>query len=275
MKRPGRGRLPLLRRLAARPAERQRPGQPGRPRLLPAPGRRGARPRDRRRRPRSTTGTCPRRSRTTAAGPCATPPSASPSTADPRGEAMGDGVGRWITLNEPGARRGWGTGSGVHAPGIEPTRPGRRGPPPPAATPTAEATDVLRAGRPTCRSGYRSTWPPSMPASDHRTDVAATRRRRRQPQPALPGPAVQGGVPSRHARASRRPGAPSCRRARATWPSSAGRSTSWGSTTTARRRGRWGRLQRGAGGRVRVPSGQPGRSSPDDVGGRPGRADGG
>ena len=71
-------------------------------------------------RPRSrcTTGTCPRNSRTRAAGRCATRPSGSPTTprSSPRRSATGST--RWITLNEPQVVASHGYRTGEHAPGL-------------------------------------------------------------------------------------------------------------------------------------------------------------
>ena len=80
-------RLPVLDRLAADPADRLRPGERGRSRLLPAAGRRAARPRHRTGCHRSITGISPSRWKTPAAGRSATRPIDSLTTSRSSGGA--------------------------------------------------------------------------------------------------------------------------------------------------------------------------------------------
>ena len=76
------------------------------------------------RRQRSITGTCRRRSRTTAvAGRTATSSSGSPSTRPIMYEALGDSVAWWITHNEPWVAAAVGHRMGSHAPGLTDPRP--------------------------------------------------------------------------------------------------------------------------------------------------------
>ncbi len=94
-------RVPVLDRVAARPAGGPRPRQPGGSRLLRPARRRAARAAASSRSRRSSTGTCRRRSRTRAAGRPARPPRRSSSTprSSRRGSATASRTGS--THNEP------------------------------------------------------------------------------------------------------------------------------------------------------------------------------
>ena len=77
------------------------------------------------------------------------------------GEALGDRVHTWTTLNEPWCSAYLGYASGVHAPGRTDAggRAGRRAPPEPRARPGRPG--AARAGRrrpPSCRSRSTCTW---------------------------------------------------------------------------------------------------------------------
>ena len=118
MRELGLGAYRLLGRLAADPADRQRPGQAARASTSTTGSSTGC----------SAQGITPwvdalplgparRRSRTPAAGRRATPPTGSPSTPAIVADALGDRVKHWITLNEPWCSAFLGYGSGMHAPG--------------------------------------------------------------------------------------------------------------------------------------------------------------
>ena len=90
-------------------------------------------------------------------------------------EALGDGVGMWITLNEPWCSAWLGYGSGRHAPGVRDVGQ--------AAAAShhlllghGEATDAIRAAVPAAQVGIALNLQPIRPASDHPDDVAAARR---------------------------------------------------------------------------------------------------
>ena len=102
---------------------------------------------------RSTTGTCRRRSRTRAAGPTATPPTASPTTPLSVHDALGDRVPTWTTLNEPWCSAFLGYAGGQHAPGRREgvAGAGRRAPPAARARPGRRR--AARAAAPTTPSG--------------------------------------------------------------------------------------------------------------------------
>ena len=109
--------------------DRQRRGRAARAGLLRPAGRRRCSRAASRRWPRSTTGTCRSRSRTRAAGPCARPPSGSPTTRRSCTTTSATGCSLWATLNEPWCSAYLGYAAGMHA-------PGRREPAPPTALPT-------------------------------------------------------------------------------------------------------------------------------------------
>ena len=92
-------------------------GQPGRPRLLRPARRRAARARHRAVAHALPLGPAPGRSRTRAAGPTATPRTASSTTPPPVHDALGDRVPTWTTLNEPWCSAFLGYAAGHHAPG--------------------------------------------------------------------------------------------------------------------------------------------------------------
>ena len=189
-----------------------------------------ARQRRRSRWPRSTTGTCRRRSRTTAAGSTGPPSTGSPSTPRIVGERFADRVEHWIPVNEPNVV----DHDGLRQRGARP-RPRadvRRaaGGPPPAARARPGGDGAAR--RPARRSvGCANNHAPMWPASDDAADVGADQALRRpverhvhradaaRPLPRRPGAAARG--------ASSRT---------ATWPRSGSRSTSTASTTTTRSR---------------------------------------
>ena len=129
------GRLPVLGRLAAHPADRRRAGEPARPRLLPAPGRRAARARASPRSSRCTTGICRRRWRTPAAGGPGTPRPGSPTTPRSWPARWPTFDPYWITLNEPFCSAIVGYAEGRHAPGRARGSWRARRRPPPAARP--------------------------------------------------------------------------------------------------------------------------------------------
>ena len=141
-------RLPLLDRLAAHPADRDRRGQPGRARLLPPASPRPATSTASPRRRRSTTGTSRRRSRTRAAGWSATPRTGSATTPRSPHDALGDVIQHWITLNEPWCSAFLGYGNGVHAPGRQVGTRRLQGRAPPAARPRARDAGHAREPAP-------------------------------------------------------------------------------------------------------------------------------
>ena len=163
--------------------------EPARRRLLPAPGARGCSSAASSRWRRSTTGTCRRRGRRSAAGRRATPRSASPSTPGccPRRSATSSR--RWITHNEPWVRRFLGHAEGTKAPGCPRLADRAARVAPPAARRTGWALQALRgkpvgitlnlgaASRsddaPPRRCGWTAT---STAGSSTRCSAAATRR---------------------------------------------------------------------------------------------------
>ena len=150
------------------------PGRPARPGLLPPAGRRAAGRTASSRPSPSTTGTCRRSWRTRAAGPSATPRTASPSTRGSWARRSATASSTWITLNEPWCSAFLGYGSGVHAPGrTDPVGVAARGPPPePGARPgrlrrcarrcppaTQIAVSLNSVGGPAAHRAPPRTWP--------------------------------------------------------------------------------------------------------------------
>ena len=125
---------------------------------------------------RSTTGTCRRRCRTTAAGPSATPRSASPSTPRPCTSActIASSTGRRSTSR--GCPRSSATPWACHAPGHQ----GRRGRAargaPPDARPRAGDRRDARAGRRRRAVRHHAQPAPVDAASDDPADLDAARR---------------------------------------------------------------------------------------------------
>ena len=98
-------------------SRRGRPGEPGRARLLPGPGRRAGRRTTSSRSSPSTTGISRRSWRTRGGWPARDTASRFGDYARVVGHAIGDQVVRWSTLNEPWCAAFLGYASGVHAPG--------------------------------------------------------------------------------------------------------------------------------------------------------------
>ena len=194
----GLARVPVLGRVAARPA---RPGAAG---VNPAgldfyrpAGRRVCRRTASSRSPRSTTGTCRRRSRTRAAGATATRRDRFADYARGRSPTrLGDRRRRtWITLNEPLVlRRGSATAPARTPPGSTDQRRRARG----VAPPAARRTGSCRAGRVRAAPGRTGRHraqrcAPCRPADpEDPDDVDAARPHRRPAQPALPRPGAAG-----------------------------------------------------------------------------------
>ena len=113
----------------------------------------------------STTGTCPRPSRTPAAGPSATRPVASPTT--PTSSVGPSATGRhWTTVNEPWCAAMLGYAAGAHAGPPRPgRRRGRRAPPAAGARPRRRRPARHSAHR-RPRSRRRQPWRRRRPAGD-------------------------------------------------------------------------------------------------------------
>ena len=128
--------LPILRRVAPRPADGHAARQPAQGSTSTGAWSTGCATAASSLPSRCTTGIFPRRSKMTAGGACATPLSATPSTSTSLRAPSGGDVERWITLNEPWCSSWLGYGAGRHAPGRIGHRYGGGGESPPAATPT-------------------------------------------------------------------------------------------------------------------------------------------
>ena len=165
-------------------------------------------------RPRCSTGISRRRCRTEAAGRPARPRCAWPTTRRSSGEALGDRVTRWITLNEPLVVAHNGHRIGVHAPGLAGQRGSRRGDAPPAARSRPRRRRAARR----CPShrelgsevGITLNLTPVRVAADMNGTAARAGAgpagRRRHPQRHVPRAAALRQVPRA------RPGGASCRR---------------------------------------------------------------
>ena len=225
----GRGRLPVLRELAAGAAGRRCGHGVGRgPGRVRPPRRRPARARHPPGRRRCTTGTCPASCRRRAAGPCGTRPSGSPTTPPPSssGSATGSSAGRRSTSR--GARRSSATQRGCTRRGCATTRRRcRRRTTSCSVTGSPSSGCARRARR---EVGIALNLIPVRPADEDSTELA--RVRRRAAEPALPRPA------GRPRRARRRAGGHEghlrlvVRPRRGRRPSSAPRWTGSGRTTT-------------------------------------------
>ena len=141
------------------------------------------------RRSRSTTGTCRRRWRTPAAGPTATPPSASPTTPRSCTTASATGSRTWTTLNEPWCSAFLGYASGVHAPGPHATR--RRPSAPRTTCCSATAWPPRRCAPRRASAGRHHAQPRPRSRRDRRRGATGRRPARRRPaEPDLPRPAA-------------------------------------------------------------------------------------
>ena len=197
--------VPVLDRLAARPAGRPRPGERARARLLPAARRRAARGGDRAATRRSSTGTCRRSSRTRAAGRRAKRRYRFAEYAGIVFDALGDRVRHWLTLNEPWCAAFLGYGIGRHAPGIH---DGRQAVAAAHHLMLAHGLAVARL-RATQRRDRRSAI--VLNVEPHLAGIRRARgrrggaARRRHAQPHLPRPDPARALPGRRARPPREP----------------------------------------------------------------------
>ena len=115
---PGPGQLPVLHRLAPRHAERQRDRSTSAGWTSTSDWSTDCTSAASRRWPRCSTGTCPSRCRTRAAGSRATPPTGSPTTPPSSSTSSGELVPNWLTINEPKTVVQNGYLMGIHAPGL-------------------------------------------------------------------------------------------------------------------------------------------------------------
>ena len=184
--RPRHERLPVLDRLAAHPADRDRRGQPGRPRLLPADRRDLPRARHHPVRDPLPLGPAAAAGGRGRAGSNRDTARRSPTTPRLTHEALGDVISHWITLNEPWCSAFLGYGNGVHAPGRTVGSGRAQGRPPPAARPRARR-EAMRQSPTRARSGITLNLYSVRPATDSaRVDVDAARRIDGTGQPAVP-----------------------------------------------------------------------------------------
>ena len=167
--------LSILGRLAADPGRRARPGEPEGARLLPAARRGLARARNRSRWRPSTTGTCPRRCKTRAAGRSRDVVERFAEYAQLVLDGLDGVVDDWVTHNEPWVTSFLGYAFGTKAPGLRDWSTAIR-----AAHHSLLAHGVVvrafrDAGRPG-RIGITLDLTVAMPASDSDEDRAAASR---------------------------------------------------------------------------------------------------